>query len=1174
MKPLDLSGFPLSGQSLIEASAGTGKTFTIVHLYLRLLIGHQCAPLKVDQILVVTFTNAATAELKHRIRSLIHRCSVDFYAGKSDDSLIQRLIDEVEEPQQAFQRLQLASRQMDEAAIFTIHSFCQRALVQHAFESGERYQQELILDESEHLNLAVKDFWRSEIAPLPAPLLELVLSFWGEPAALQQKLRPLLSQSVQAEEPDEDPQQLFCRYRQCLQQTRDWWLQEQVAEQLLQAGLKKNTLLGKGEVIYRLDDFFRSEEVFFSGHKDGWQVLFPHKVQSAATKTSKDLSHLNFGPFELLHKLEGELRQALQVSLSLKALAEVRQRLSNNKDQANQLSPDDLLRHLQRALGSRQGADLASAIRNQYPAALIDEFQDTDATQFEIFSTLYPPQGQHCLIMIGDPKQAIYAFRGADIFTYIQAKRLVDEQRRFTLDTNWRSRHELVEGVNHLFAQSRDGFLFNRDIPFMPVKAADKQARLLVQGQPRAGICFNYLATEDPKALSVVQSPLVQDCVNQIAGLLQLAEQGEAVIQAKDQQRPLQPGDCAVLVRDKIEADMIRTGLRKANIDSVFLVRRSVFSTQLARDLYILLKAIHNPADERLVKAAMLTEMVGLDAAQFEQWLLDELRWQDLLWQFFHWQKLWQRQGIASALAQMLDSLEIQVSLMRRFEDGMRQLTDLRHLLELLQQQEQQHRGESQLLRWYHQILLEPDDNHEAQQLRLETDDKLVQIVTMHASKGLEYPLVFIPFACKYSATKEALYHDDENRLRVDFTNADSALERAAYERLAEDIRLFYVALTRAEHYCSLGVWHPNTGGNTKASGLLQTALGNLVIGGTENLHSTILADKLDALADGVNIQYRLIEPSSPVSLNRQANQQEQQLSCAVAGNSHYQRWRLTSYSAISQQQDKLPAPGYDEAPITVMPPLPEMHSEQDNRFSFPRGARPGSFLHDVLEHALQPDSPPLAELVEAQAMRYGIESRWWPVVSSWLSDAMQTPFVEAGLCLNNLEQLLAEMEFHLPVNQIKASAFNAVLNRYRSDLNAHYDFETLNGALKGYVDLIFMYQGKVYVADYKSNHLGDSFADYNTEAMGRAMQEHDYELQAILYSLALHRWLQSRLEDYDYDRHVGGACYLFLRGMTAEQIDSGCYFTRPQKELIMALDKLFRGHSRDDNQMEQLELC
>lgn len=185
MKPLDLPSFPLSGQSLIEASAGTGKTFTIVHLYLRLLIGHQCTPLKVDQILVVTFTNAATAELKHRIRSLIHRCGVDFYAGHSDDSLIQRLIDEVEDPQQAFQRLQLASRQMDEAAIFTIHSFCQRALVQHAFESGERYQQELILDESEHLNLAVKDFWRSEIALLPAPLLELVLSFWAEPADLQ-----------------------------------------------------------------------------------------------------------------------------------------------------------------------------------------------------------------------------------------------------------------------------------------------------------------------------------------------------------------------------------------------------------------------------------------------------------------------------------------------------------------------------------------------------------------------------------------------------------------------------------------------------------------------------------------------------------------------------------------------------------------------------------------------------------------------------------------------------------------------------------------------------------------------------------------------------------------------------------------------------------------------------
>jgi exodeoxyribonuclease V beta subunit len=1218
MIPLDTRSFPLVGSSLIEASAGTGKTYTIVNLYLRLLLGDECQPLSVDKILVVTFTNAATAELKQRIRQRLRSAYLDFYAGASSDDFIQYLITRSADLALDCQRLLLAGKQMDEAAVFTIHGFCQRMLTQHAFESGTLYEQSLILDESQWLKLAVEDYWRSHIVPLPLTILSPLLKIWAAPGHLRNSLQSLLYRKVRPLQDVQvgDAHQAVESYAAGVADMKRWWLDNNVAEQLLGADLKGNTKLGKSTIIRDMQAFCQSGDLEPSFDKQPWGVFTPDKVQGARKKTSKDLSDLDFSRFQWLVTQQKTASDALLQAYSGDALTHCAHNLAHNKERLQLLSPDDLLMNLHHALAEQAGKPepehiLASAIQGEYPVALIDEFQDTDATQFAIFSLIYTPQyhdNPPCWVAIGDPKQAIYAFRGADIFTYIEAKQLVSAERQFTLATNWRSQPALVEAVNGLFSQSEAGFLFEEHIPFYGVQSVKQPPGLVIGDTAQACLQFHHLTATDglPIGWALAQSVMAQRTAGQIAQFLS-GEQG----QIKVGNQPLRAGDCCVLVRDRIEADAIKQALGRHAIDSVFLARKSVFASQTAVDLFALLQALAEPGNDRFLRSALVSELFTYDALALDILFNHELHWQQLVEQFIYWHQQWQRHGLMMAVNLLLRHFAVAEKLVEHYGDGQRRLTDLRHLIELLQVQSQLMSGQSQLLHWFAERLAEPDHNHEGQQIRLETEENLVQIITQHTSKGLEFPLVFIPFASRYRAAKDAIYHHGEQGLVVDFLAEEQTLQQADHERLAEDIRLLYVALTRAVHYCFVGIWNNAHTQRKKESQLQLTALGRVLFKAGEPINEALIARRLTDLQHNLDVAYCPFDASQVAGGNSPNSQPGLPLEAApvpVHEKSHWQvahlerpvqrKWRLTSYSAISSQQQHIEfiAPGLDEgvdkADLTVLFANAESGDSQDgaeiitnqadevvgvltsdiqpmDQFAFTRGPQAGSFLHGVLENIEFMHPVELAESIAQQGKWYGIDEVWYPMLQIWLADILRAPFTAepGGVCLAQLSQrqVLVEMEFHLPLREVHAGQFNQLLNRFYPQRQHNYQFEQLHGMLKGYIDLTFEYNGMFYVADYKSNHLGDSLEHYTPGALEQAMTEHDYQLQAILYTLALHRWLGIKVGDYQYETHIGGAYYLFLRGMNSQDPGAGVFHMLPDKALIVALDALFAGHYTGD---------
>ncbi|MBS6074390.1 exodeoxyribonuclease V subunit beta [Citrobacter cronae] len=1167
---LDPLRLPLTGERLIEASAGTGKTFTIAALYLRLLLGLGGSaafprPLTVEELLVVTFTEAATEELRGRIRSNIHELRIACLRETTDNPLYARLLDEIADKKQAAQWLLLAERQMDEAAVFTIHGFCQRMLSLNAFESGMLFEQQLIEDESLLRYQACADFWRRHCYPLSRDIAQVIFETWKGPQALLRDIdRYLQGEAPVIKAPPSDDETLASRHEQILARInrikQQWRGSVDELDGLLEASGIDRRKFNRGNQSKWI------EKISAWAQEETQSYQLPDALEKFSQRFLQERTKA--GGVTPQHPLFVAIDELLSEPLTLRdlvitrALAEIRSAVAEEKRRRGELGFDDMLSRLDAALRSDSGDALAAAIRTRFPVAMIDEFQDTDPQQYRIFRRIWQHQPETALLLIGDPKQAIYAFRGADIFTYMKARSEVSAH--YTLDTNWRSAPGMVNSVNTLFSQMDDAFMF-REIPFSPVKFAEKNQslRFVLHGETQPAMSM-WLMEGESCGVGDYQNYMAQVCATQIRDWLKAGHSGDAQLVSGKASRPVRASDISVLVRSRQEAALVRDALTQLAIPSVYLSNRdSVFETLEAQELLWMLQAVMTPERENTLRSALATSMMGLNAQDIEALNNDENAWDAVVEEFDGYRQIWHKRGVMPMLRALMTNRQIAENLLAT-AGGERRLTDILHISELLQEAGSQLESEHALVRWLSQHILEPDSNASSQQLRLESDKHLVQIVTIHKSKGLEYPLVWLPFITNFRVQDQAFYHDRSSFEAVlDLSDARESVELAEAERLAEDLRLLYVALTRSVWHCSLGVAPliRRRGDKKGDTDVHQSALGRLLQKG-EPMDAVGLRGAIDALGcDDI----ACLTPGQPDGERWQVAQPvSATLSARILQRTPGDGWRVTSYSGLQQRghgiaQDLIPRLDVDAAGVGEVIAESGLTPHQ-----FPRGASPGTFLHSLFEDLdfTQPVDP---HWVEEKLALGGYDAHWTPVLTAWLDAILQAPLNETGVSLSQLSarEKQVEMEFYLPISQpLMASRLDALIRKY-DPLSAGcsaLDFMQVRGMLKGFIDLVFRHQGRYYLLDYKSNWLGEDSAAYTQQAMASAMQAHRYDLQYQLYTLALHRYLRHRIADYDYERHFGGVIYLFLRGVDGEDPQQGIYATRPDGELIALMDEMFAG--------------
>ncbi len=1202
MKPLEPLGLPLEGLVLIEASAGTGKTYTISTLYLRLLLERG---LEVDGILVVTFTQAATEELRDRIRRRVAQ-ALEWLAGdpeahRDEDPVLVDLLLALPDREATRSTLADALTRMDEAAIHTIHGFCQRVLQDHAFESGAAFEQELIEDETRIKETAAADFWRRRVAIASRGEARRLLGHWRTPAKLLAELDAslalddliLLPPDAQAEADRLRPElmRVFDEFRTLWQKRGD------EVRAILEGSPAINRRSYQGGVVARVLDLARTTADLTEPPTklgEDFARLTPAMLAEKGTKPGHKVpGHPFFDCCGRLQDLVTAFSRAERTAFLVAARTYLRQAMDRRKRDEGLVYFDDLLRRLDLALAG-EGADaLATSIRHRHPVALIDEFQDTDPQQYRIFRRVYGGQPGCGLFLIGDPKQAIYAFRGADIFTYMQARDdSAQDGHQYTLGVNWRSGSRLIEALNSLFTRASRPFIYDDSIPYRRVAHSPNAdgKPLWLEGAEPVPLRFMMLAvtesnqTKKPPGYIRKEAAQVESaaaCAGEVAALLNQADAGTATLG----DRPLRPGDIAFLVRTHREGAAIQEALRTRGINSVTLGQDSVFASDDAWELGVVLAALAALNDEGLVRAALAGSLLGRNAAELEALDLDEIAWEEVLARFQGYRDQWQHQGFLVAMQSLVQGEGIARRLLGR-PDGERRLTNLLQLLELLQVASREYPGIDGLLRWFADQRA-GDERDAARQLRLESDEGLVKVVTMHKSKGLEYPVVLIPFPWTYFSTRNQpppFFHDPADRsARLDLGSPDLENHRAleGIEQLAERLRLFYVAVTRAARLCLL-CWgrirdvevsalayllHPDPDATPPRSKM----------GGLDE--AGIRAD-LDALAGSAPGSIAVVDIQSAPGISWAGPRVDRErLTPAVFRGAIDSGWRVSSYSALVRGAES-EQPDYDAPKGDPVQPLEEAEGNPplaDPVYDLPTGTHAGQLLHQVFEQIDFPQATgePLEGTVRALLLRYGQlrvtrrgvpggETDWTAAVVDLVTRVLDTRLeTDSGLRLRDipLADRLTELEFHFPVAGLTPATLQAALGgnlAYRASA-AGLGFEAMRGLMRGFIDLVLRFRGRYYLVDYKSNLLGRHPAAYGREGMAAAIQEHRYDLQYLIYTLALHRFLRARLPGYDYGRDFGGCLYLFLRGMHPERGPAtGVWHDRPDPALVKRLDRLF----------------
>ncbi|MEZ4331900.1 MAG: exodeoxyribonuclease V subunit beta [Myxococcota bacterium] len=1232
----DAEAIPLGGTVFIEASAGTGKTFALSSLYLRLLVEHDLRP---AEILVVTFTQAATAELRDRIRSRIREA-----------------LAEAPEASERATRLRRALREFDEAAISTIHGFCQRALQEHAFESGLAFSSELVEKPDAIQRALVHDLAAALLAEEdeafrawlvagagkkrwafdPASLLTLAKDLLGPDESMPILPGPEIVREADGIDAGALAAGADAAWRAFAESFRARW--EAVEKRLCDRETPLNRARYKPDSIETawrttLEDACRqAEEATSAAERVG--IAPPECLGKylTAEQIEKGTNGKNVPPRDPLFDAASVLVRALAaldrgfdtkaIALRRRFVERVRAAGIARRREQHVLFFDDLLAELRAALEAPDGEMLVAALRRRHRVALIDEFQDTDAVQYAIFRRVWHVAGQADagggLFLIGDPKQAIYAFRGADLRTYLAARGDAAGAVR-TLGANHRAEPALVEAVNALFAASARPFDLP-EIAFQAVTAAVRADRPAYHAPERfaPGLRVSFL---EQKAVEAVggnedsRSPIplrfgrtrwMQSLARDVAELL---ESGTTI-----GGRPIAPSDVAILARRKSELDAARRALEAIGIPCVSRGEGNVFESREAWELASLLAAWLHPGDSRRLRAALSTGAHGFDAPALLDLVDDSVALVTVAERFAEYGRVWSQQGFGRAFATWRAREGVTERLLGH-ADGDRRLTNWLHLAELLARVESE-RGASRsgLAGWLDRAIADEATRDtlgsDASLLRLERDDEAVQLVTLHASKGLEYEVVYLPCLWESFASRPRdggqhppiRFHDPAAGRTLDLGAEASAYaaHRAAAEAeaTAEHLRLLYVGLTRAKRHCV--VFWGRVGDAWPKSPLTRLVLGaaaermaeppvDLAAFAKEG-GDDLWRDAWTSLARATTPGAIRLEPSrlDPPARWRGALRDAIPLAFEPPRPLDLRPLATTSFSALVRGGPRASVPmagplatGRDldaevesEPAVTPDEALPDLAGEMHR---FPRGAEAGTLLHEVLERVdfSRDDDEATRVLARSALARSPLGAEWVDPIVHVARSVARTPLrPEPSLRLGDLppDRILPELEFTLAAPGggagpgFSPDALARVLGdappespaRRYAERARTLAWPALSGFLRGFIDAVFFDGTRWFVVDYKSNHLGMRQRDYHPERLLAPMIEHDYVLQYLLYVVAVDRHLASRLDDYDYERDFGGAYYLFLRGL-AETHAPGCgvFFDRPDGATIRRVSAL-----------------
>lgn len=1109
-KDFDAATVALEGSNLIEASAGTGKTYSIAILVLRLVLEQQ---LSIKEVLMVTFTKAAVAELEERIRLFI-RSAHKVSAGKviKDDNitnLVQKAIASSGK-QKVEQQLKEAVLFLDETSVLTIHSFCQQTLNEFAFETDQLFGAEMLEDPQKVVAEEVQKFWRKNITTLQVELLQQI---WEKDL-----MNNIVSAAI-----EHLSGKKYLGFDSAVDYTitgteQDEWVKELVATAQIKeeaaitviayiithTARLKTLSEGNGYAKKSMLQLLDTPAIFLS-------EMLKKRTSGYISKLYQDVLDLADQAM-LAEEAHKTISNAIHRRLQCFAIGEVAAGVQAFKQRNNLLGYDDMIGNLHKALVVKDNPALITAMQHKYKAVFVDEFQDTDRQQFEIFDKAYGTDT--ILFYIGDPKQSIYAWRKADIFTYFKARDGVDNL--YSMNRNYRSSAPLIKAMNRFFLPTPefDTFYFKDEedaIAYVEVDSPEKNTKGLFYKNNTADVPITTFKLPNGDTLIAAVGA-------QVASLLQ-----PGIHRIEDE--PIRPSDIGILVRSRRQGMDVKAALARLGIPAVTIDDAKVLQTEEAEYLLYLMEAMTEP-DRSSINRALLSPFTGLTVAEIL--VLDD---EATLGLFSNYKNRWTQDGIYTALMDFVADFDVRNILLANDE---RIMTNLFQLIELVHQaQSRKNLSMAELISWLKRGIDGMATDGDEYTLRVESDEEAVKIVTIHKSKGLEYKIVLTPFLD---------FAENRNIQLVSFRDPETgdyvAVERSKltedqekwYKQQAEqeNRRLLYVAITRAVYKCYVF---------RNSYYYISTLLEFLKAIVPDN----VLIEEESTVPEVTGYRYRENMPAPIRTSNT-----------PVHFSLREQYWRKMSYTMLAAKSE-----------VTSRERALPQENEYDTFIfnTLRRGAKTGNLLHYIFEKVNFTDDTKWDKWLEEAVRRFapGQQELYLPMLRRLLDHVLSASIHIEGetfqLTTVGNNKRITEFEFDFPVAAFETEKLNRLSDAATTVLVKLNNGE-LEGIMNGKMDLFFEHNEKYYILDWKSNYLGFSLPDYSQEELANAINENNYHLQYLIYTVAAKKYLETRLPVFDYETQFGGVIYLFVRGVRNDS-DTGIFVSKPAYERILELEAI-----------------
>ncbi|WP_315968479.1 exodeoxyribonuclease V subunit beta [Buchnera aphidicola] len=1043
--------------------------------------------------------------------------------------------------------LEKAKININNAAIYTIHGFCQDVLQNNTFN----FNKEIIENESFLYLQATQDFWRRFFYNLPKKIIKIIREEYNDPNTLLKEIKPILqiNASINFKKKIDKKETLISFHEKIIKKINIFkkkWLNYNLII------LKQIDKLNVNKRIYNTFNIFKWQKNITEWAESETKN---YKIPICLKYFSENNIEKNTKNYNLQkHVFFKDINKILKKNFSLKniilfyAIQKIPEFIKKEKEKQSLLGFNDLLEILLKNI--KKEKFLRKIIIKKYPVALIDEFQDTNIQQYQIFNILYKNK-KLALFLVGDPKQSIYSFRGADIFSYLHAKSKIKDY--YYLDTNWRSSKDICQSINYLFSRNNNPFYF-KSITFEPILSSSKNERtkFKIKGINQAAISF-FFQKKEGVSISDYRDWIAKQCSNEISYWLTCAKKGEAVILHQNKERVLTEKDIVILVKNRTEAEIIQKALQKVNITSKYSSPyESVFKTLDASELLAILKSILDPTNINLLKKSILTHILNKIAVRkIKENSKTEISYY-LIKKLYEYNEKWKNIGIFYTIKTMILEYQKNSNDFQIYKNQKKNINFL-HIAELLQEKSQYFYEENSLIRWFEKKISEKN-TLENEYIKNFEESQAIRIITIHKSKGLQYPIVWIPFMIDFNESKSYFYHEQKT-LKIFFDNRKNSetLKKSDEERLAEDLRFLYVALTRSVNHCSIGIAYliKKRKKNKKNSDIHKSSLGYIIQNGKCMDYKELLSElKILNKKSYIEVKYEAINLKRlTIKDNLYKLSQPQFLLREIKLSS-----QITSFTKLKNENKYLNNIKHEYVQSCCF----KKKDKTLTIHNFPRGNKAGIFIHYILKK-IEFNSRLTTDWFYEILKKYEFSEKWAPILKCWINDFLNLKINKLNITLSSLEKTkyIKELEFFLPIkNILYSNDLNKTIQSLDliSSVSPKILFNPVTGILKGFIDLVFIFNKKYYILDYKSNYLGDNDSSYCFKNIKKEIIQHRYDIQYQIYTLALHQYLKKKLKNYHYKIHFGGVFYIFLRGIN---LQDSIFYTIPDYLLIKKLSNL-----------------